>query len=241
MKKLFLGTSGFVYRGWKGAFYPQKLPVDEWLAYYSKEFNTVEINVSFYRTVKYEEYARWYRQTPKNFIFTVKGHRYITQQKKLHEVKDSLERVYEGTEALQDKLAVMLWQFPKQFQAGLTQVKRLQLFLDMLPKTHRHAFEFRHESWFNKPTYTLLQSYNACLVFGDSSLYPLKEEVTADFIYIRFHGPQDLYAGSYPDDVLQTWAEKIKTYRVTHDVYVYFNNDIDGHAVENARTLRGFL
>lgn len=242
MKKVWIGTSGYNYRDWRGIFYPEKLPQREWLPFYARQFPTVEINNSFYTTVKAETYSHWYSQTPAQYPFAIKGHRYITQMKKLKEIEEPVKLFFENARALKDKLKVVVWQFPKQFTCKDEEYfDRLEKFLKLLPATVLHTFEFRHESWFGEDVRKLLHEYNACLTLADSGKFPEHEFLTSDFIYIRFHGPTGLYTSKYSDNQLRDWAEKIKEWRKTKEVYCYFNNDWYGNAIENARTLEKLL
>jgi uncharacterized protein YecE (DUF72 family) len=241
MHKVFIGTSGYNYRDWKERFYPPDLPSREWLRYFATQFPTVEINNSFYVATKQETYTRWYDMTPPDFQFSIKGHRMITQYKKLLHVEEEVALFFMNASALREKLAVILWQFPASFRIGEGKLDehlmRLETFLKLLPKDIKHAFEFRDTSWFGKDVQSLLKTYNASLVYSDSPRFPLLEDTVQPFSYIRFHGPEALYASSYTDYQLQIWAEKIQRFVENGDVYVYFNNDINGHAVENARRL----
>jgi uncharacterized protein YecE (DUF72 family) len=244
MQKLFLGTSGYNYREWKEKFYPPEIPQREWLSFYAKHFDTVEINNSFYVAVKKETYEKWYVQTPDNFQFVIKGHRYISQLKKLHEVEEATEKFFTAAGGLQSKLSAVLWQFPANFVfAGHEEeyFARLRSFLIMLPHRYRYAFEFRHASWFVPEVNELLKKYNACLVIAQSAKFPEIMIVNGTFAYIRFHGPGALYSSGYSDTALKIWTVKIKELLKAMDVYVYFNNDAGGYALQNIYTLQNFL
>lgn len=225
MKKVFIGTSGYTYNHWKGRFYPENLPQKEWLKYYCQHFNTVEINASFYHSLKKETYKRWREDSPENFKFTVKGHRFITGVKRLKDVQDSVRFFFDAVFQLKEKLAGVLWQFPPNFKFTEETRDRLEAFLPKLPKKVCHAFEFRDESWFKEEVYNLLKLYNAALVI----VQPARKVITANFIYIRFHGPF-LYSISE----MKEWGQKIKIWRKKYDVFAYFNNDANANAVKNA-------
>lgn len=235
MAKVYIGTSGWQYKHWKGVFYPKNLPIEEWLKYYAQHFNTVEINSTFYHQIKPETYQKWREKVGKNFVFSIKGHRYITHIKRLKEAS-SFARA--ALVALQGQ-PLLLWQLPPNFKQDL---KRLENFLKQLPKGCRYAFEFRHKSWANDQTWELLRKYNTAAVFQDWNAWPVAREITADFIYIRFHGNKFLYSSSYSQEELKSWAKNIKQWQKEGlDVYAYFNNDAKGYAVSNALALSSLL
>jgi len=226
MKKVFIGTSGYTYNHWKGRFYPENLPQNQTFKYYCKNFNTVEINSSFYHSFKKESYKRWRKDSPEDFKFFIKGHRYITGVKRLKEVEDSVEFFFDGVFELKEKLAGVLWQFPPNFKLTEDTEERLKHFLSILPDKILHVFEFRHESWFNNKIYEFLKSNNTAFVLTKIE----QDIITADFIYIRFHGPGEI-------DNLKQWAQKLKNWREKYDIYAYFNNDANANAVKNAKEL----
>lgn len=245
MKKLFLGLSGYQYADWKGKFYPPYLPKTKWLSYYADHFRTLEVNGSFYTSLRKTTYEKWFEATPPDFSFAVKGHRYITQLKKLHDVDDAVDKFFQSVCGLTEKLSVVLWQFPASFRFDrdnkADNLYRLEHFLSILPGTVRQAFEFRHDSCWDKDVIALLQKANAASVIADSSVFPRVEVLCADFIYIRFHGPKKLYMSSYSDEELGEYARSITKYLEYYDVYCYFNNDGSGYAIENARKLEELL
>lgn len=167
MHRFFLGTSGYTYKDWKKKFYPEGLPQKEWLLYYAKHFNSVEINGSFYTAIKRSTYEKWYEQTPDTFTFALKGHRFITQMKKLKDIDDAVERFFDAAEGLQEKLGVALWQFPASFKLTDRQydayLMRLEHFLSLLPSGIRQACEFRDTSWFGKDVLALMEKYHAAI------------------------------------------------------------------------------
>lgn len=233
MKKVFVGTSGYTYNHWKKIFYPEDLSQREWLKYYCQYFNAVEINTSFYHSLKKEIYKRWRIETPKDFKFFIKGHRFITVAKRLKDIDDSVRFFFAPVFALKEKLAGVLWQFPPNFKFTEEIFRRLKHFLSILPKKIIHAFEFRNESWFNPEVYGILKFYNAAFVFVSLAV----EEVTADFVYIRFHGPGAIYTSLYSEAEMKEWVAKIKVWKKKYDIYVYFNNDANANAVKNAKQL----
>ncbi len=233
--KLYIGTSGWSYKHWRGVFYPEDLPQSKWLGFYAKHFSTVEINNSFYRLPKRETFKSWKDKTPSGFVFAVKASRYITHVKKLKDVDEAWERFFYNALALGEKLGPVLFQFPASWHAN---AERLAGFLSILPDGYRYAFEFRNESWFNDGIYSLLEKKKAALAIADSPQWPLVLETTAPFTFIRMHGGRILYASDYSAKELSEWAQKVAGYLNRRlDVYVYFNNDAHGYAVKNARQL----
>ena len=266
MSQLFIGTSGWIYSHWTGIFYPEVLPSKDYdppatlqahpihskketpstrLQYYSKHFNTVEINYSFYRLPRPSTYQNWYNQVPADFIFAVKASRFITHIKRLSGAEEAWKTFLENALYLKEKLGPILFQFPSSFQATSENTKRLENFLKLIRenslsnsrKFARYAFEFRHKSWCYEKIYKLLKKYNVAWVIADSPRYPKAEIVTVDFVYIRMHGSKILFASKYTDKELKELAQKIKKWLKTADVYVYFNNDAYGYAIENAKEL----
>lgn len=240
MSKIFVGTSGWNYPHWaNGVFYPAGLSQSKWLEHYVKYFNSVELNVTFYRLVRKETFQNWYKRTPKDFYFVAKGSRFITHIKKLKAPREPLNLFMDNVSGLREKLAVVLWQLPPGFKKN---EGRLERFLKLLKKTKaRHAFEFRHESWFDEEIYSLLKRYNACLCIAHSDRFPCVKEITADFVYLRFHGGgRAIYTSDYPDKELRQWAHFAKKFR-NKDIFAFFNNDAYGHAIKNALKFRRLL
>ena len=240
--KLFIGTSGWVYGHWEGIFYPEDLPSKDKLKYFSQHFKTAEINYSFYHLPRPTTYQNWYNQTPEDFLFAVKASRFITHIKRLSGVKEAWKTFIENALNLKEKLGPILFQFPASFKATPETIKRLEDFLKFIClnfefKHLRLAFEFRHKSWCDKKVYNLLKKYNAAWVIADSPSYPKAEVVTSDFVYVRMHGSKVLFSSKYTKKELSSLTQKIKKWLKTADVYVYFNNDAYGYAVENAKEL----
>lgn len=238
MAKIYLGTSGFMYRHWKKVFYPKDLPQRDWFSFYVKKFNTVELNVSFYRLPKKQTFVNWREKAGSSFVFTVKGSRYITHIKKLKEPQEPLKRFFEAADGLRIRGTkdVVLWQLPPRFKVNF---ERLGDFLKRLPSSWRHAFEFREESWNDTRIFKLLRQYGAAIVIQDYPQWPIIQEVTADFAYLRFHGKPRLYTSAYSKRELGQWAKKMRGWlKKGLDCYAYFNNDALGYAIENARELR---
>jgi uncharacterized protein YecE (DUF72 family) len=236
--RVFIGTSGWNYKHWVGTFYPADLRQRQQLEYYTQHFDTIEINNSFYRMPSKENLVAWHDKTPGNFIFSIKANRYITHMKKLKDVKQSTDLLMDNLSVLQEKLGPILFQLPPGWNLNL---ERFKEFLQLLPKGYRFVFEFRNESWYNDEVYSLLKKHKCafCIYELDGHLSPL--EITANFVYIRLHGPGGKYQGNYDDNTLMKWAMSIKKWtQEKKDVYVYFDNDQAGYAAFNAEKLRGY-
>jgi uncharacterized protein YecE (DUF72 family) len=234
--RLRIGCSGWNYAHWRnGVFYPPRLASREWLRFYAHRFDTVEINTSFYRLPRRESVARWVEETPDDFVFAVKVSRYITHIKRLLDVPQHLPLLYERIQPLlrSPKLGPLLWQLPPTFKAD---TDRLATCLEQLPRGERHAFEFRHPSWFTEETYTLLREHDVALVIGDRpEVHAFQtQELTADFTFVRFHAGTRGRNGNYSHRELDEWAERLRGWAREVDVFAYFNNDWEGYAIENA-------
>ena len=238
MRPVRIGCSGWVYKDWRGAFYPEKLPQRLWLEHYSSVFDTVEINNTFYRLPTEAAVKGWTEQTPDGFCFAVKGSRYTTHIKRLLSFEKYSTRFFQALEPLEQagKLAVVLWQLPPNFKQDL---ERLEAALDVLDdRPGRHCFEFRNETWFKKDTYELLRAHDAALVTGDDPRFPfVTREVTATWAYIRFHRGVHGIRGKYAPPEIDTWRRRIAAWRRRTDIYAYFNNDWEGFAPQNAADL----
>jgi uncharacterized protein YecE (DUF72 family) len=242
MGNWYIGTSGYNYKHWREVFYPKGVVQTKWLAFYAQRYNTVEINATFYRYFARTVFARWRDLTPPDFRFTLKGPRVITHVKRLHETDEDLARFLDSIHDLRSKLSLLLWQFPPSFKYEAYDYKdKLIQFFERLPRDIKHVVEFRHKSWFNDDVYALLNQHGIGFVINDSSRWAAAEVITGDVVYIRFHGPTQLYASSYDMEALTAWAEKIKGWLNQYDVYVYFNNDIGGYAIQNSVELRNLL
>lgn len=243
MAEIYVGTSGFNYKHWKdGVFYPTGLAQSKWLEFYTRKFNSVELNVSFYRLPKLSTFEKWKSGVPVDFKFAVKGSRYITHIKRLNDVEESLKMFSERIAGLGNKASVVLWQFGANFKID---VLRLKVFCNLLNRDKvlrgiRHAFEFRSASWFTDSVYRELRKNNFSLVVADSKRWPKAEVLTADFVYLRFHGGV-LFTSNYPRKELESWADKVKSWIGERDLYAYFNNDALGYAPKNAITFKALL
>jgi uncharacterized protein YecE (DUF72 family) len=237
--RYFIGTSGWHYPHWRNIFYPAGLAKNGWLEYYARHFNTVEINASFYRLPEEDTFKNWLDSVHPGFCFTVKVSRFITHIKRLKDVREPLEKFTGRARFLKDALGPLLYQLP----SGMVKDKpRLEAFLPLLNKQLSHVIEFRHPSWINQEIFDLLRRYNTGFCISDMPGYSTPVVTTTDYAYFRFHGYQSLYSGNYPETTLACWADKIKSIvSPLKAVYVYFNNDASGFAIQNAMTLREFL
>ena len=239
MGRVWVGTSGYVYRDWAGSVYPPELPRDKWLSYYARHFSTVEINATFYRGLPRETLAEWRRSVPAGFRFALKGHRFVTHLKRLRDVEEPVARFFAAAAGLGDGLACVLWQFPARFvlQSDRENLRRLERFVALLPTTCHQAVEVRDASWFTDDVFDLLDAAGVGLVRNDSPAFPAVDRVTGRCAYVRFHGPGALYASSYDDADLAAWADRVCALSEQREVYCYFNNDAHAFAVHNARRL----
>ncbi|MFP4202860.1 MAG: DUF72 domain-containing protein [Opitutales bacterium] len=236
MAELRIGTSGWVYKHWRGLFYPGQLTEKEWLHYYHGRFDTVEINNAFYQLPKEATLAAWREAVPCDFRFAVKASRYITHMKKLKEPKESTRRFMEAVAVLGDKLGPLLFQLPPSFDCA---PDRLREFLRELPRGHRYVFEFRDARWWNNEVYEILRRNNAAFCIYDLAGEATPVEATADFVYLRLHGPESGYQGSYNRKTLVQWARRIKKWRAEgRSVYCYFDNDQNAVAPFDAAALQ---
>jgi uncharacterized protein YecE (DUF72 family) len=242
---IHIGTSGYNYpHWWNGTFYPAHLPQRKWLEFYADYFDTVELNVSFYRLPTKEVFQGWYKRTPKRFSFGLKGSRFITHLKRLKECREPLSLLIDRASPLKEKLGAVLWQLPPRFRFQKDRLEEFCVLLSTLPrsKSLRHAFEFRDESWFCREALQLLEEFDFALCIAHGSGLPYFEAVTSGFIYLRLHGGETLYGSDYSDRELTQWAEKILGWeKKGKTVFVYFNNDAYGFAVKNALLLKKML
>ncbi len=277
-----IGISGWRYKGWRGSFYPAGLPQRAELEYASTRFNSIELNGSFYSLQRPESYQNWYDETPPGFIFAIKGSRFVTHMKKLVDVEAPLANFFaQGLLRLGEKLGPILWQFPANFKCD---TERLHRFFSLLPRTHkeaarlgkshderldgrdwlrvkqesplRHAIEIRNDSFVCEDFIALLRKHRVGLVVADTVEWPLLMDVTADFVYCRLHGSEQLYTSGYDPEALDQWAIRVLRWsrgleaengrrastvpacaKKTRDVYVYFDNDAKVRAPYDAQEL----
>jgi len=237
-RKFHIGCSGWSYDAWVEKFYPADLKQGEWLAYYAKHFNTVEVNMSFYRFPFKNMLSGWYRKTPKGFLFTLKANRLITHIKKLKGTEKLLGSFYSLADLLKDKLACILFQMPPSLRKD-KHMKTLESFLKTLSPDHNNVIEFRHKGWFCKEVYDLLSSHNAAFCIVSAPKLPSDLVATGSFVYVRFHGVDSWYDYCYTKTELKRWAREIKKLKV--DTLAYFNNDVNAYAPFNALELRKTL
>jgi uncharacterized protein YecE (DUF72 family) len=217
--------------------YPPGLPARRWLERYAELFATVEVNTTFYRLISREAVQRWVEQTPQDFSFAVKASRYLTHVKRLSNMGEGLARFYERIEPLVEarRLGPVLWQLPETFHRD---DERLAVALALLP-AGRHAFEFRHPSWFVPEVYTLLREYDAALVIGDHPNRPFQSyEATTGWRYVRLHHGTRGRRGNYSHSELEEWAKRLHSWRLESELFLYFNNDREVFAPRNATKLR---
>ena len=240
MEKVFIGTSGWTYDGWRGPFYPADVPKKDWLGWYAGRFPTAEINGSFYRTPSLQAVRAWREQTPKGFVFAWKGSKFITHWKRLSEKSDnSIALIEERLKILGPKAGPVLFQLPARFTADR---ERFASFLEMLPRRRRYAFEFRHASWYEKPIFDLLREHDIALCISDHHDAPSPWEATADHVYWRGHGPAGTYKDNYTNTQLERLAREIRRWRrARRTVYVYFDNDQKSAAPTDATRLMKLL
>ena len=278
-----IGISGWRYAPWRGVFYPPKLAQRQELAFASRMLPTIEINGTFYSLQRPESFEQWHDETPEDFVFAVKGPRYITHLRRLKEVRQPLANFFaSGLFALGDKLGPMLWQFPPHLPYD---PERFEAFFKLLPRDTdeaaalarehdqrldgrsllqprhaqalRHAVEIRHESFVDPGFIRMLRRHRIALVVADTAgRWPLLEDLTADFVYVRLHGDKELYASGYGDKALDRWAQRLATWRggrqvgdarlaskqaaprrARRDIYCYFDNDVKVHAPYDAAHL----
>ncbi|MFL6763681.1 MAG: DUF72 domain-containing protein [Sphingomicrobium sp.] len=234
-----VGCSGWVYKHWRGIFYPEGLPQKRWFEFYSSEFDTVEINNSFYRLPSGDTFEKWRKQAPAGFCYAVKANRFLTQAKKLKECEEPLKRMMTAVRHLGDRLGPMLYQLPPSMKRNL---ERLESFLKVLPKGVTSVFEFRNNDWYVPETYALLDRYGASFCVHDMPESKTARIAVGPIAYVRFHGGQGKYWGRYSDEGLLSWADWIvNEARGGRPAWCYFNNDIHGHAIDDARTLKSIV
>lgn len=233
--RIYVGTSGFSYKHWKGVFYPEDITQKEWFNYYQEKFSTVELNTTFYHLPKKQIVEKWRDESPRGFTFSLKGSRYITHMKRLKDPKEPLAKFYNAIDPLLEKTGTVLFQMPERAKKNIS---RLENFLNELEKYNtQNVFELRHSSWWDGEVFDLLRRYNSCFCWYSMPGSVPPEEVTADFLYVRMHGSTRLYKSKYRSSTLEKLAKKI--YKLDVDrAYIYFNNDSGGHAAQNALELK---
>ena len=237
--KYYIGCSGWHYDHWRGLYYPEGLSKPKWLQFYARQFTTVELNNSFYRLPSEKAFTTWRESTPDDFVFAVKVSRFITHIKRLKNLDSAVETFLSRAVLLGQKLGPLLYQLPPNMKRN---DEVLESFLSSLPQDYRHVVEFRHKSWIDDTVFDILRRYNVGLCVFDMPDFSCPLVATSDFAYVRFHGSEGLYYSCYSDEELSQWAQSIA--RLGQDIkaiYIYFNNDAEGFAIENAVTLGNLL
>jgi uncharacterized protein YecE (DUF72 family) len=235
-----VGCSGWNYKSWRRRFYPANLSPSQWLPYYAKHFDTVEVNNTFYRLPEAATFAVWRRQTPAHFVIAVKASRFLTHMKRLRDPDEPLHRLFERASALGNRLGPVLYQLPSNFTVDL---ERLESFLEKLPRELNrrrisHVLEFRDRSWYVSEVFQMLDRFAVSLCLHDKSGSEISEPFVGPLVYVRFHGTSGSYHGSYSTAQLNAWANRLaEQAREGRRVFAYFNNDPDAVATANARTL----
>ncbi|MFL5809262.1 MAG: DUF72 domain-containing protein [Flavisolibacter sp.] len=240
---IHIGTSGWSYKHWRGIYYPEKLPSAKWLEFYIRDFKTTELNASFYRLPQPETTINWKKRVPKDFLFCVKMSRYLTHMKKLLEPEETLERFFDIFKPMKKIMGPVLIQLPPVLKFNYDRADHLYALLKKKYKGYEFVMEVRHNTWLEQDSLTLMTKYDIGLVISQSGKeFPYSEMITAKNIYVRFHGPKELYASSYSNVMLKSFAAKFKKWeKEGHVVWAFFNNDIYGHAVRDAKRLMALI
>jgi len=234
-----IGTSGWHYPHWRGPFYPDKLPASKMLDFYARHFDTIELNNTFYRLPVPSGVQNWRDSTPSNFTFAAKGSRFLTHMKKLKDTGQGIDRFFERINPLGKKLGPIVFQLPPFWEVN---PERLDAFLAALPPRRRYAFELRNPTWHIDEIYRILRRHNVAFCLFEIAGFHSGFEITANFTYVRLHGPGAAYQGAYSASALRGWAERIREWRKTlRAIYIYFDNDQAAYAVENALALKQML
>ncbi len=228
-----IATSGWFYRDWHGAFYPKELPSHKWFGHYTQHFRTVELNAPFYRWPKPATIKTWKRQAPENFRYSVKVNRLITHNKRFQGTQDLIREFYQIADVLGPKMGCFLFQLPPNFEYTR---ERLEMILSQLDSTHKNVLEFRHASWWTPEVFAALKKHKIIFCSVSAPKLPRDLIVTADTIYVRFHGPTRWFYDPHSEEELASWAQKVSA-SGAHEVFIYFNNTADGSAIANARSL----
>jgi uncharacterized protein YecE (DUF72 family) len=244
MPRAYIGTSGWNYKHWsKGEFYPENLRSSEWLEFFARHFDTVEINNSFYRLPSEQAFRNWRRHVAPDFVFAVKASRFLTHIKRLKDPEEPLALFFSRAKYLRERLGPILFQLPPRFKVNM---ERLEIFLNALrpharKRKLRSVIEFRDASWLIPPVFDLLRTHRVALCFADWKDTHVSDPVTADFVYVRRHSGRGA-GGNYPEVDLDRDVRQIRDWlKAGLDVYVYFNNDLGGHAIRNAKYIQRAL
>jgi uncharacterized protein YecE (DUF72 family) len=236
---IHVGCSGWVYKHWRGIFYPEGLPQKRWFEHYAQEFDTVEINASFYRVPLPATFEGWREKAPPAFRYAVKVNRFITHMKKLLDCEAEVDRFIDLARPLREKLGPLLYQLPPSLHKD---VERLDAFLSRLPKDLEQVVEFRHKSWYDEEVLELLDRHGVGFVAHDLRSLASPRWASGSTAYVRFHGTAGKYRGRYSDEALLEWTDwLVEQRRSGKSCWCYFNNDIHGHALDDARTLKSMV
>lgn len=234
-----IGCSGWNYRHWRGLFYPEKMAAKDWFRFYAEQFDTVEINNSFYRLPKAETFDKWRDQAPPDFTYAVKANRFLTQAKKLKDCAEPVARMMAPVRHLDGTLGPILYQLPPRFGINL---QRLEEFLSLLPRDLTHVFEFREPSWYVPETLALLERFGASFCSHDMPGSASQRWATGPIAYVRFHGAGGKYWGRYAEGALLGWTDWMcEQAHSGRTVWAYFNNDAEAHAIHDALTLKAMV
>ena len=234
-----IGCSGWNYRHWRGRFYPEKLPVKRWFDFYAGQFDTVEINNSFYRLPQCTTFEKWRDQAPPGFCYAVKANRFLTQAKKLKDCEEPIARQMGAFRCLGGRLGPILYQLPPMMKLNL---ERLESFLALVPDDVTSVFEFRDKSWYTDKVFTLLERHGASFCVHDMPGSQSPRVAVGPVAYVRFHGGEGKYWGRYSDEALLGWTDWMREQaRAGRTVWAYFNNDAEAHAIHDALTLKAMV
>ena len=234
-----IGCSGWNYRHWRGAFYPEAMPVKQWFAHYARHFDTVEVNATFYRLPEASTFARWREQAPPGFCYAIKAPRFITHMRKLKDCDESVATFLDRARHLGPALGPILYQLPPSLRVNR---ERLERFIELLPPDLSHVFEFREPSWLADDVLALLDRSGIGICAHDMAGRADQRTATGRTAYVRFHGPSGRYWGRYPQEVLASWADWLRQQQsLGHTAWAYFNNDIHADAIADATTLKALL
>lgn len=241
-QNIHIGTSGWSYKHWKGIFYPEEVQPAGYLTFYAEHFRVAEINNSFYRLPQRSTVEKWVNTVPEDFTFCPKMSRYLSHLKKLHDPEEPLERFFSIFDPFQKHLGPILIQLPANTPFHEEVVTPFFETLQRDYNEYRFAMEVRHPSWFENTSIKLMKKHQVTLAFAQSDRYPYQETITAKDIYVRFHGPHSLYSSPYSDEVLENYAAKFADWTEKgHEVWAFFNNDVGGHALNNAKKMQELI
>lgn len=240
-RRLHIGTSGWNYKNWKEDFY-KGVPQKRWLQHYASQFDSVEVNATFYRQLKEDTYRKWVGETPESFSFAIKGTRYATHIKRLKNPEESIIKQRDNIAPLEPKLCAVIWQLPASLHKNLD---RLRDFAESLSRNWPHtphALEFRHESWFDDEVADILGEHGLANCLSDAPDWPMWDRVLSGLAYVRLHGHTELYRSEYTEEDLRRWADIIREWlEQGNTMHVYFDNTDGNHAYRNGLRLREML